>query len=38
MFEIINDIDREVDELSILNDYVNYLVKKLKLEKKHIKY
>jgi len=33
MFEIIKDIDREVLELDILNDYVKYLVKKLELEK-----
>ena len=33
MFEIVKDIDREVEELDILNDYVNYLVKKLELEK-----
>ncbi|MBQ2873125.1 MAG: rRNA maturation RNase YbeY [Bacilli bacterium] len=33
MFEIINDTDREVLELDILNDYVKYLVKKLELEK-----
>ena len=31
MFEIINDIDRDVLELEILNDYVNYLVKRLNL-------
>ena len=33
MFEIINDIDREVLELDILNDYVKYLVDKLDLSK-----
>ncbi len=33
MFEIINDIDNDIDELEILNDYVKYLVDKLKLEK-----
>lgn len=33
MFEIIKDIDREVDEISILNDYVKYLVSKLELAK-----
>ena len=33
MFEIINDTDREVEELSILDEYVRYLVKKLELEK-----
>ena len=29
MFEIIKDIDREIPEMDILNDYVNYLVGKL---------
>ena len=33
MFEIINDIDKEVLELDILNDYVKYLVEKLDLNK-----
>ena len=33
MFEIIKDIDRDIVELDILNNYVKYLVKKLKLEK-----
>lgn len=33
MFEIINDIDKEVEEIDILNDYVSYVVKKLELEK-----
>ena len=33
MFEIVADIDRDIEELDILNDYVNYLVKKLELEK-----
>ena len=33
MFEIINDIDREIEEIDILNDYVSYVVKKLELEK-----
>lgn len=33
MFEIIKDIEREIEELDILNDYVKYLVKKLKLDK-----
>ena len=33
MFEIIKDIAKDVPELSILNDYVKYLVKKLELEK-----
>ena len=33
MFEIIKDIDRDVDELFILDGYVKYLVKKLELEK-----
>ena len=32
MFEIINDTDKEVLELEILNDYVKYLVNKLELE------
>ena len=33
MFEIINDIDREIEEISILEDYVNYVVSKLDLLK-----
>lgn len=33
MFEVINDIDREIEEIDILNDYVSYIVKKLGLEK-----
>lgn len=33
MFEIINDIDKEIEEIDILNDYVSYVVKKLELEK-----
>ena len=33
MFEIIKDIDREVPEMDILNDYVNYLVRKLELDR-----
>ena len=33
MFEIIKDIDREVPEMDILNDYVNYLVGKLELDR-----
>jgi len=33
MFEIIKDIDRDIEELNILNDYVKYLVKKLTLDK-----
>lgn len=33
MFEVINDTDKEVVELSILNDYVKYLVEKLELKK-----
>lgn len=33
MFEIIKDIDKDVEEISILEDYVKYLVKKLELEK-----
>ena len=32
MFEIIKDIDRDVLELDILNDYIKYLVKKLELD------
>lgn len=32
MFEIINDTDREIDELEILNNYVNYLVNKLEIK------
>ena len=33
MFEIINDIDRDIEELSILDEYVKYLVKRLELDK-----
>ena len=33
MFEIIKDTDRDIEELSILNDYVKYLVKRLELDK-----
>lgn len=33
MFEIIKDIDREIPEMDILNDYVNYLVRKLELDR-----
>ena len=33
MFEIINDIDRDIDELEVLNNYVDYVVSKLELEK-----
>ena len=33
MFEIINDIDRNIDELEVLNNYVDYVVSKLELEK-----
>ena len=33
MFEIIKDIDREIDEINTLFDYVKYVVSKLKLEK-----
>ena len=33
MFEIIKDIDRDVIEIDLLNDYVKYLVNKLELEK-----
>ncbi len=31
MFEIINDSNKEVAELTVLNDYIKYLVKKLSL-------
>lgn len=33
MFEIFKEIDNDVLELEILNDYVKYVVKKLELEK-----
>lgn len=33
MFEIINDTDRKIEEISILEDYVNYIKDKLELEK-----
>lgn len=33
MFEVIKDIDRDVEEIDILNDYVSYVVKKLELDK-----
>ena len=33
MFEIIKDIDRDINEINILNDYVRYLVDRLELEK-----
>lgn len=33
MFEIINDTDRKIEEISILEDYVNYVVSKLDLLK-----
>ena len=33
MFEIIKDIDKDIEELKVLNDYIKYLVKKLELEK-----
>ena len=33
MFEIINDTNKEIKEQEILNNYVTYLVDKLKLEK-----
>ena len=33
MFEIINDIDKEVEELDLLDDYVKYIVNELELEK-----
>ena len=32
MFEIINDIDKEVPEIELLNDYVKYVVDELNLE------
>ncbi len=32
MFRIFNETDRDITELKVLNDYVNYIVKKLKLE------
>ena len=33
MFEIFNEINRKIEELEILNDYVKYVVNKLELEK-----
>lgn len=33
MFEIINDVDKDILELEVLNDYVKYLVDKLDLAK-----
>lgn len=33
MFEIFNETDRDIKELKVLNDYIKYVVKKLKLEK-----
>lgn len=33
MFEIFNDTNKSVEELETLNNYVKYLVKRLKLEK-----
>lgn len=33
MFEIIKDIDKDIEELNILNDYIKYLVKTLDLKK-----
>ena len=33
MFEIFNELDREIEELDILNDYVKYVCKKLVLDK-----
>ena len=33
MFEVINDTDKEVVEIDILNKYVKYIVKKLHLKK-----
>lgn len=31
MFEIFNELDKEIDELNVLNDYIKYVVKKLDL-------
>lgn len=33
MFEIFNETNKKINELSILNDYIKYVVKKLELEK-----
>lgn len=33
MFEIFNNIDRDIEELEILREYVTYLTKKLEIEK-----
>ena len=33
MFEIVNDIDRDIEELDVLGDYVKYVVDELELEK-----
>ena len=33
MFEIIKDIDRDIEELDVLGDYVKYVVDELELEK-----
>ena len=33
MFEIFKEIDREIDEFGILNDYVKYVCRKLELDK-----
>lgn len=33
MFEIFNEVNQEIDELKVLNDYIKFVVKKLKLEK-----
>ena len=33
MFEIISDIDRDIEELDTLNDYVKYVVNELELDK-----
>ena len=33
MFEIFNELNKEIEELKVLNDYIKYVVKKLKLEK-----
>lgn len=33
MFEIINDIDKDIEDLDVLNEYIHYVIKKLSLEK-----
>ena len=32
MFEIFNEVNEEIEELKVLNDYIKFVVKKLKLE------